>query len=177
MKVIISGGTGFIGGAVLQRLIALPEVTSIIALSRRELTVKDAKVHTVIVKDFLNYDEATLSQMKGAVACIWCLGTPQGGRDVHMDIPMAAAKACASNLDKEANTFRFVLTSGIAAVRETEKTLWFLGNMRRMRASRLASSDNQRKRSTNMTVAPGRSRDCDLEYGEATCSGVAVIRC
>jgi uncharacterized protein YbjT (DUF2867 family) len=71
VKVILAGGTGLIGGAVLQRLIEHPDVDSIIALSRRELSVKNAKVTTVIVKDFLKYDDAALSQLEGAKAAVW----------------------------------------------------------------------------------------------------------
>lgn len=71
MKVILGGGTGTIGGAVLRRLIELPSVSSIVALSRRELDVKDPKVQTVIVKDFSKYDAEVIAQLEGAEACIW----------------------------------------------------------------------------------------------------------
>jgi uncharacterized protein YbjT (DUF2867 family) len=71
VKVLLAGGTGLIGGAVLQRLIEHPDVTSVVALSRRELSVKNAKVTTVIVKDFLKYDEEVLKQLEGAKAAVW----------------------------------------------------------------------------------------------------------
>jgi N-acetyl-gamma-glutamylphosphate reductase len=71
VKVILAGGTGLIGGAALQRLIDHPDVTSIVALSRRELPIKNAKVQTVIVKDFLKYDSEALAQLEGAKAAIW----------------------------------------------------------------------------------------------------------
>lgn len=136
MKVILSGATGFIGGNVLKRLIALPSITSIIALSRRKLDVSDPKLQIVILKDFLRYDQDTLSQLKGAEACIWCLGKATSGKEVHMDFTMAAAKAFAkelsSNLD-QGTKLRFVYLSGALAEKDQTKTLWMLGNARRLR--------------------------------------------
>lgn len=71
MKVIIAGGTGTIGGGALQRLLGLPTVSSVIALSRRKLDIAHTKLQVVIVKDFLHYEPDVLEQLKGAEACIW----------------------------------------------------------------------------------------------------------
>ena len=74
MKVILSGATGSIGGGVLKRLLAEDGVSSIIVLSRRELDVKNDKLRTIIVEDFLKYKPEVLDQLKGAAACIWSVG-------------------------------------------------------------------------------------------------------
>ena len=71
MKVIVAGATGFIGGAALKRLAELPQVTSIVVLSRRELPTKMDKVQTIIIKDFKQYDDDVLQQLTGAEACVW----------------------------------------------------------------------------------------------------------
>ncbi len=71
MKVIVTGSTGTVGSAVLQQCIENPAVTSVVALTRRPLEVKDPKLNNIIHKDFLNYDEEVLKQLKGAQACIW----------------------------------------------------------------------------------------------------------
>ena len=90
MKVIVTGATGSgkplfnpkkspkqtdkittVGSAALQQCIEHPEVTSIIALTRRPLEVQDSKLEAVIVKDFLDYDDAVIQKMKGADGCIW----------------------------------------------------------------------------------------------------------
>lgn len=71
MKVILTGCTGFIGNGIMQECIANPEVTSIIALSRRDLPITNPKIKVVIMKDFLSYSEEVLKELSGADACIW----------------------------------------------------------------------------------------------------------
>jgi NAD dependent epimerase/dehydratase family enzyme len=74
MKVILAGSTGLIGGAILRRAIKEPAITSIVALSRRQLpddVSKEGKVKTVIMKDFSVYSEDTIAELRGAEACIW----------------------------------------------------------------------------------------------------------
>lgn len=71
MKIIIAGGTGLIGGAALRQLLASQNVTEVVALSRRELGIKDPKLQSVIVKNFLKYEDGELEQLKGAEGCIW----------------------------------------------------------------------------------------------------------
>lgn len=71
MKVILTGSTGTVGSAVLQRCIDHPEITSIVALTRRPLDVTSPKLNNILHEDFLTYDEDVIDQMKGAQACIW----------------------------------------------------------------------------------------------------------
>jgi len=70
MKIILTGSTGFIGKAVLEQCLNNPAITSIIALSRRELPA-NPKLTSVIMKDFKMYPEEVLEQLKSAEACIW----------------------------------------------------------------------------------------------------------
>ncbi|KAF7189538.1 Leucinostatins biosynthesis cluster protein T [Pseudocercospora fuligena] len=136
MKIILSGATGFIGSAVLQRLISLPEITSILVLSRRPLEVKNPKIQTVIVEDFHNYKQHELDQLSGAEACIWVLGSAKSGMDVHMDMTMAAAEAFEKmGLGKEGKDFRFVYTSGAFVERDQNKSLWLLSEKRKARGT------------------------------------------
>ena len=71
MKIILTGSTGYIGSGVLKRCIAHPSVTSIVALTRRAIEVENPKLHNIVVKDFLKYDNSVIEQLKGAEACIW----------------------------------------------------------------------------------------------------------
>ena len=71
MKVFITGSTGRVGGGVLQECLANPQITSVVALTRRPLDIKDPKLNNVIQKDFLHYDDDVIEQLKGAEACIW----------------------------------------------------------------------------------------------------------
>lgn len=74
MKVIVTGSTGRVGSAVLQSCIQNPAVTSICAITRRPLDLLDPKLNNIVSKDFTNYDDAILEQLKGARACIWYFG-------------------------------------------------------------------------------------------------------
>ncbi len=69
MKVILLGSTGFIGKEVLNSCLTNPAITSIIALSRRDLPV-NFKLTVVIVEDFNQYPGSVLEQLKGVDACI-----------------------------------------------------------------------------------------------------------
>lgn len=145
MKIILTGATGLIGSAVLQRLISLPTITSIIVLSRRELPTKHPKIQTIIIHDFLHgYSPDVLASIQGAEACIWVLGSPTSGREVHHDMTMAATKAfsenCVEQVGKDSGgggggqkAFRFVYTSGSLVVRDQNAQTWFMGDGRKMR--------------------------------------------
>ncbi|KAF2164725.1 hypothetical protein M409DRAFT_67822 [Zasmidium cellare ATCC 36951] len=136
MKVILSGATGFIGGNVLKRLLAVPSITLIVALSRRPLQTSDPKLKVVIHKDFLKYDDETLAQLQGAQACIWCLGKATSGKEVHMDYTMAAANAFEDKLLGHlggGRKLKFVYLSGALAEKDQDKTVWLLGGARKLR--------------------------------------------
>lgn len=73
MRVILAGSTGFIGREVLNQCLKNPSITSILALSRRELPspVNDPRLKVVILKDFASYPDSVLEELAGADACIW----------------------------------------------------------------------------------------------------------
>lgn len=75
MKFVLTGCTGFIGGEVLAQCLRNPAITSIIALSRRNLpdaVTKDPKLQVVVMEDFNSYPDSVLKGLSGANACIWC---------------------------------------------------------------------------------------------------------
>ncbi|MCJ1307240.1 hypothetical protein MMC25_000886 [Agyrium rufum] len=146
MKVIISGCTGTIGKEVLNQCLQLPSITTVYALTRRELPASassNPKLKTIIHKDFLSYPESILQQVSDADACIWALGLalpPKSGpslRTINLEYTLAAANAFANSLAKQrsstADKFRFVYVSGMLAVKDQEKPLWFAEEGRRMR--------------------------------------------
>ena len=73
MKVILTGSTGFIGRAVLLQCLKEPSITSIIALSRRELpeAVGNPKLTLVVMDDFNVYPDSVVEVLRGAEGCIW----------------------------------------------------------------------------------------------------------
>lgn len=76
MKVILTGPTGFIGAEVLSQCIENPAITSIVALSRRELpssavSKSSPKLKVIIHEDYTSYPDNVLRELAGAEACIW----------------------------------------------------------------------------------------------------------
>ncbi|KAG9254033.1 putative nucleoside-diphosphate-sugar epimerase [Emericellopsis atlantica] len=75
MKVIISGATGLVATAVVQQSLAHPKISKVIALSRRAVELPDnvnsSKLKQVLIKDYNEYPEDILEELRGAHACIW----------------------------------------------------------------------------------------------------------
>jgi nucleoside-diphosphate-sugar epimerase len=137
MKLIVTGGTGTIGGAVLRHCVQDPAITHIYALTRRplpaELTSSD-KLTSIIHSDFSTYPDDLLDELSGAEACIWSLGVPlnkgDGTRKSYYDPDCVwsvnAAKAFVEKLQPRLNgkKFKFVFVSAFMAERDQEKPLW-----------------------------------------------------
>lgn len=70
MKVILTGSTGFIGREVLNQCLQHPSITSVVALSRRELPAHD-KLKVAIVDNFLSYPNSVAEEIGNAGAGIW----------------------------------------------------------------------------------------------------------
>lgn len=73
MKIIIAGATGLVGKEVACRALSYPEITSIVALGRRE-TIPDGadeRFKSVVCDDFGNYSDDVKKELVGADACIW----------------------------------------------------------------------------------------------------------
>jgi nucleoside-diphosphate-sugar epimerase len=155
MKVIVTGGTGIIGEAVLQRCIAIPQITQVYALTRRELPrplASNPKIKTIIHEDFTTYSESVLAQLEGAEACIWSLGISiaQGRQELEtyrkadVVFTTAAVEAFLRGLKDGVlggpeRKFRFVFVSAWIVTRELDRKLWLMEAPRR---SKVQSSPN-----------------------------------
>jgi uncharacterized protein YbjT (DUF2867 family) len=72
MKLILVGASGFIGGGVLRRALALPAVSAVVVLARRPLDgVSHPKLRVVLHTDFGAYPDEVLKEAATADACIW----------------------------------------------------------------------------------------------------------
>jgi len=146
MKVILAGVTGFVGGALVRQCIKDSRITSIIALSRRnlpsELTANSNKLKVLIQKDFLEYPDDVIDELAGAEACLWALGGKvedffdvQTAKTVSVDYTLAAANAFAVKLlpGLGGKDFRFIFCSGGMAERDMNKSLYFMKDTRRIK--------------------------------------------
>ncbi|KAK4866977.1 hypothetical protein LT330_007718 [Penicillium expansum] len=134
MKVILTGSTGFVGREVLSQCIAHPAITSIVALSRRDLPAHE-KLKVTLIEDFMTYPDHIRNEIRDAEACIWTLGKahmPDNdvARRVSLDYTLAAAQVFQETCQKP---FRFIYCSGAATERDQTKPLWFMQEYRRIR--------------------------------------------
>ncbi|KUJ11303.1 uncharacterized protein LY89DRAFT_242206 [Mollisia scopiformis] len=144
MKIILTGSTGYIGNEVLLQCLANPSITSIIALSRRNLKISDPKLKVIIHEDFTTYPPELMTQLADADACIYCLGSnvpvkpPELNQKINFDYAITTARTFAgffnsSNSAPMNKSFKFVYLSGALPEKDPEKKLWFLAENRRMR--------------------------------------------
>ena len=72
MKVLVTGGTGLVGNAVLRQSLEHPETARVVSLGRRRAALDSPKLTEVIVEDFL--DLAPVERhLKGVGLCLYCL--------------------------------------------------------------------------------------------------------
>lgn len=71
MKVLLTGATGFVGQKILTLLLSHPSITTVLALSRRDLSTKHPKLRVLITENFLSYPDTVTSELKDVDACIW----------------------------------------------------------------------------------------------------------
>jgi uncharacterized protein YbjT (DUF2867 family) len=74
MKILIVGATGLIGGAILDECILHPDITLIVAISRRSLPTNltnNDKLRVIILEDFAIWSPEILGSSKDADAIVW----------------------------------------------------------------------------------------------------------
>lgn len=75
MKVIVAGATGLVGREIIRQCLGEERITSIIALSRKPLTMqKDlnlSKLDKVLIRDYEEYSDDVKAKFIGADICIW----------------------------------------------------------------------------------------------------------
>jgi nucleoside-diphosphate-sugar epimerase len=74
MKVLVTGDTGTIGKHALLHALLRPEITSVVAISRRDLPTdisNNSKLKVIILKDFNDWSQDILEEMKDADVMIW----------------------------------------------------------------------------------------------------------
>lgn len=75
MKLVISGGSGFVATELIKQSLQLPSVTKLVVLSRKPIStpqgIDTVKLKTVLLEDYENYPVEARDEMAGANAFIW----------------------------------------------------------------------------------------------------------
>lgn len=83
MKVIVAGASGFLGGQIIKQCLALPQITTVIALARKAVSApsdlksdaNSSKLRSLVIEDYGVWPDTLKQELSGAAACIW-LRTP-----------------------------------------------------------------------------------------------------
>ncbi|BBZ28915.1 hypothetical protein MMAD_32100 [Mycolicibacterium madagascariense] len=117
MRIILTGGSGFVGSQVLHQLIDHPAVTGITALARRPLGVAADKLDVMYVDDFTHHDHDRAARLSEHDACIWTLG----GKDSdHADPAL---------YERITHGFTLALAAPVAAAATRPFTFCYLSGM------------------------------------------------
>jgi len=74
MKVIITGATGLVGGALVRACLSNDKISHAFVLTRKELPddiAKNPNITVILHHDFSAYPPELLSQLAGAEGCLW----------------------------------------------------------------------------------------------------------
>ncbi|RYO99413.1 hypothetical protein DL764_006808 [Monosporascus ibericus] len=76
MKLVIVGGTGLVATELIKQSLAMPEITSIVAVARKPVqleadAVNESKFKSVVIRDYEEYPDTLKGGLSGADACIW----------------------------------------------------------------------------------------------------------
>lgn len=76
MKVIVTGASGLVGGALVRECITNPAITKALVLTRKTLpddVTDNEKVTVIMHDDFGFYPPEIIDQLRGAEGCLWCV--------------------------------------------------------------------------------------------------------
>ncbi|MCX6276129.1 MAG: NAD-dependent epimerase/dehydratase family protein [Bacteroidetes bacterium] len=115
-NVIITGGSGMIGGLILKDCLERNDVAKVTSLVRRGSGIVHPKLMEVIHDDFLNYT-AVESHFKNQDVCFFCIGvyTGQVPTDEFVKITVDYTKAFAETLKQQSPNAVFCFLSGSGA--------------------------------------------------------------
>ncbi|KAF2840423.1 hypothetical protein M501DRAFT_991424 [Patellaria atrata CBS 101060] len=121
MHLILTGATGLVGSAALAAMLANKTISRISIISRKPVTMgeNDDRVKVIIKKDFKEWENSVLDQLKGAKGCVWASGPSQN--DVNKEDYIEITKTQALNAAKTFSSlnvpqpFNFVYVSGEGA--------------------------------------------------------------
>ena len=126
MQVVLFGGSGMVGQAVLRECLLDAGIKHVISIVRRETGTRHPKLREIVHADFFDFAPIQ-SELTGSNACFFTLGATSAGmseeeyRRVTYDITMAAAATLLAV--NPAMTFVFISGAGTDSS-ERGRTMW-----------------------------------------------------
>jgi uncharacterized protein YbjT (DUF2867 family) len=126
MNVVIFGGSGMVGQAVLRECLLDPGIERVVSVLRKPTGQQHPKLREVIHENFFDFSPIA-SELTGLDVCFYCLGVTSAGmteaeyRRVTYDMTIAAAKTLLE-MNREL-TFVFISGSGTDSS-ERGSTMW-----------------------------------------------------
>ncbi len=126
MKVVVYGGTGMLGQALLRECLLDPGVESVLTVGRRATGQRQPKLRELVLPDLFDHSSIA-AELSGLDACFFCLGVSSAGmseadyRRVTHDLTMAAARALAAA--SPGMTFHYVTGAGTDSTGKG-RTMW-----------------------------------------------------
>lgn len=147
MKLVIAGGTGLVATELIRQGLRLPEITSLVALSRRpvQLDVENSntsKFENILVQDYAQYSDSAKAALAGADACIWTVGITPGRASTYdfSEVKRACQDCTIAGLEalREANSsthkrVKFIYLSGHGVSQDLTTKPFLLGEYLIMR--------------------------------------------
>lgn len=77
IKLVVTGGTGLVATELIRQGLQLPQITTLVVLSRKPVAVpagtEASKLKQVLIGDYGEYPDHARRELAGADACIWCV--------------------------------------------------------------------------------------------------------
>ncbi|KAG4026747.1 hypothetical protein MFRU_037g00580 [Monilinia fructicola] len=175
MHLILTGATGLVGSSILQTMLTHPSITKLSILSRSPVPLAEShanheKAHVIIHKDFKEYPESVLEQLRGAEGCVWALGTSSAGVDreryteITQTYTLVAARAF-SPLNSP-KPFKFLYISGEGATASPGMLTPMFGIVKGQTESDLLALPSKEKSCENLRVYNVRPGGVDASAHE-----------
>lgn len=154
MKVLIVGASGGIGSQALVQSLSHPQITKVVAFSRRALSVQHSKLENILIKDFSKWPEDILRAHADAAGMIWyvcllnsfcpilltqsllrCMGSYNGSETVDLEFPVAFMDSMIKVLDAKTRKtpFKYVHLSGKFVRQDQNLNLWWGDRPRKLK--------------------------------------------
>lgn len=136
---IIVGGSGMVGGLIVDYCFSTPEISNIRSLVRKKGKKSDPKLKEIVINDFTDYDSLQ-DEFKDIDIAFFCLGayTGQVSDEQFKKITVDFAVAFAQALSQHSPQATLCLLSGAGADR-TEKSKIFFAKYKGMAENKIST--------------------------------------